>query len=78
MPMGTPAPDAVKRLVDRFDQNRDAYLSGSYNEMQLRREFIDPFFEALGWDVYHGKDRNPSHHRMVDGRPPFPPVSSKQ
>jgi hypothetical protein len=34
-PMGTPAPDAVKRLVDRFDQNRDAYLSGSYNESQL-------------------------------------------
>ena len=49
--MATPAPDAVKRLVDRFDQNRDAYLSGSYNETQLRREFIDPLFEALGWDV---------------------------
>jgi hypothetical protein len=25
------APDAVKRLVDHFDQNRDAYLSDSYN-----------------------------------------------
>jgi hypothetical protein len=49
--MATPAPDAVKRLVDHFDQNRDAYLSGSYNESQLRREFIDPLFEALGWDV---------------------------
>ena len=49
--MVMPAPDAVKRLVDHFDQNRDAYLSGSYNETQLRREFIDPFFEALGWDV---------------------------
>jgi len=49
--MGTPAPDAVKRLVDHFDQNRDAYHSVSYNEAQLRREFIDPLFEALGWDV---------------------------
>jgi hypothetical protein len=29
------APDAVKRLVDHFDQNRDAYLSGSYNEAQF-------------------------------------------
>jgi len=28
--MSTPAPDAVKRLVDRFDQNRDAYLLGSW------------------------------------------------
>jgi predicted type IV restriction endonuclease len=51
--MGTPAPDAVKRLVDRFDQNHDAYLSGSYNEAQLRHEFLGPFFEALGWDVYN-------------------------
>ena len=49
--MSTPAPDAVKRLVDHFDQNRDAYHSVSYNEAQLRREFIDPLFEALGWDV---------------------------
>ena len=51
--MGTPAPDAVKRLVDHFVQNRDAYLSGSYNETQLRHEFLGPFFEALGWDVYN-------------------------
>ena len=51
--MATPAPDAVKRLVDHFDQNRDAYLSGSYNETQLRHEFLGPFFEALGWDVYN-------------------------
>ena len=28
-------PDSVKRLVDRFDQNRDAYLSGDYKERQL-------------------------------------------
>jgi hypothetical protein len=47
------APDAILRLVDRFDQNRDAYLSGSYNEAQLRHEFLGPFFEALGWDVYN-------------------------
>ncbi len=38
-------------LVERFDRNREAYLSGDYNEAQLRREFIDPFFAALGWDV---------------------------
>jgi predicted type IV restriction endonuclease len=49
--MAEPAPDAVKRLVDRFAQNRDAYHSVSYNEAQLHREFIDPLFEALGWDV---------------------------
>jgi predicted type IV restriction endonuclease len=38
-------------LLDRFDRNKDAYRSGQYNETQVRREFIEPFFELLGWDV---------------------------
>ena len=46
-----PAPAAIHDLVERFDRNLDAYRSGQYNETQARREFIDPFFEALGWDV---------------------------
>lgn len=45
------APQEIIALVERFDQNLDSYQSGKYNETQLRREFIDPFFKALGWDV---------------------------
>jgi hypothetical protein len=41
----------ISDLVERFERNIDAYHSPVYNETQLRREFIDPFFEALGWDV---------------------------
>lgn len=44
-------PEEVLRLIERFDRNREAYQSGQYNETQLRREFLDPFFESLGWDV---------------------------
>lgn len=43
------APPIVATLIDRFEQNRDSYKSQSYNETQVRREFLDPFFEALGW-----------------------------
>ena len=32
--MGTPVPDAVKRLVNRFDQNRKVSLCGDYKEEQ--------------------------------------------
>jgi hypothetical protein len=46
-----PAPESVKNLVSRFENNRESYRSGKYNETQLRREFLDPFLEALGWDV---------------------------
>ena len=44
-------PSRVIELVETFDRNIDAYRSQQYNETQLRREFIDPFFEQLGWDV---------------------------
>ncbi|HBR17548.1 MAG TPA: hypothetical protein DD725_08090, partial [Deltaproteobacteria bacterium] len=43
----------VEELIERFSRNIDAYKSGSYNEAQTRREFIEPFFELLGWDVYN-------------------------
>ena len=44
-------PHKILDLIERFERNYEAYKSGSYNETQVRREFIDPFFEALGWDV---------------------------
>jgi hypothetical protein len=47
------SPDIIQELVQRFDDNRAAYRAGEYNETQLRREFLDPFFEALGWDVFN-------------------------
>ena len=43
--------DRVKNLVEKFSEHYDSYKSPHYNETQLRREFLDPFFEALGWDV---------------------------
>jgi predicted type IV restriction endonuclease len=46
-----PASPVIIDLVERFERNYAAYKSGTYNETQVRREFIDPFFEALGWDV---------------------------
>ena len=45
------APSLVLDLVERFERNRDEYTSGKYNETQLRNEVLNPFFEALGWDV---------------------------
>jgi type I restriction-modification system DNA methylase subunit len=45
------APPVISDLVERFEQQGDAYKSGQYNEAQLRKEFIDPMFKALGWDM---------------------------
>lgn len=46
-------PEIIKQLVARFEEHKETYRSGKYNETQLRREFLDPFFEALGWDVFN-------------------------
>jgi type I restriction-modification system DNA methylase subunit len=43
-------PPKIVELVERFDRNRQQYTK-AYNEAQTRTEFIDPFFEALGWDM---------------------------
>ena len=57
-------PDAVLELVERFDNNREDYTSGQYNETQLRREFIDPFFIELGWDV-NNEDGNAEAYKEL-------------
>jgi len=54
----------VSSLVERFERNIEAYRSPAYNETQLRREFIDPFFEALGWDVTN-KEGNAEQYKDV-------------
>ena len=44
-------PDIIIELIKRFQFNEKQYKSGSYNETQVRLEFINPLFKALGWDV---------------------------
>ncbi|KPV54309.1 hypothetical protein SE17_04535 [Kouleothrix aurantiaca] len=44
-------PSRVINLIEHFGRDIKAFRSGQYNETQVRREFIDPFFKALGWDV---------------------------
>ena len=45
------APDKIKSLVESFHRNIDDYKVGRKNETELRREYLDPFFTELRWDV---------------------------
>jgi predicted type IV restriction endonuclease len=47
----TDAKIEIEGLVERFARNLDVYKRADYKEAHVRVEFIDPFFEALGWDV---------------------------
>ena len=42
---------SIQNLVQKYIDNRDNYLSTTYNETLLRNEFLDPLFELLGWDI---------------------------
>jgi hypothetical protein len=41
----------IEDLVARFSEHLNAYKKADYNETKTRRDFIDPFFKALGWDI---------------------------
>lgn len=43
--------DQISELVKRFSDQYDVYSKGDYNETKTKKDFIDPFFKALGWDI---------------------------
>jgi len=49
--VGAYPPALVADLIDRFSRDRKVFQSLDYKEEQLRLEFLNPFFESLGWDV---------------------------
>jgi len=54
--------DEVSKLVDKFENNKQTYMSANYSEAEARQDFIDKFFTALGWDVSHLYQHEP--HRQ--------------
>ena len=60
-----PAPKIIHELAERFQRNKRSYTSPSYNETQLREEFINPFFEALGWDVRNLEGRAEAYKDVI-------------
>ena len=62
MPIPTTFETAFEKAIElavRFRDNEAAYLSPRYKEQEARDQFLNPFFEALGWDIYHKLHPNP-------------------
>ena len=58
-------PDKIIKLIETFDYNIEMYKKGSYNETQVRREFIDPFFEELGWDITNKQGHAEAYKEVI-------------
>ncbi|MCX6897794.1 MAG: N-6 DNA methylase [Verrucomicrobia bacterium] len=49
----------VQHLAADFKANERRYLASDYQEAEVRKDFIDKFWFALGWDVNHDFQTNP-------------------
>src|SRR3954451_5560709 len=47
----------IAALVDRFLVNEAHYTSAAFDETSAREQFINGFFDALGWDVLDAAGR---------------------
>ena len=57
--------NALKRLVEQFDDNYEEYKRETYNEHSCRDELINPFLEILGWDVTNSKGLAPQYREVI-------------
>jgi hypothetical protein len=57
--------DAVARLCQYFATNRQSFLAPGVKEAHVRQSLIDPFFEALGWDVRNGAMTAPQYREVI-------------
>ncbi|MEN6442757.1 MAG: N-6 DNA methylase [Methanoregula sp.] len=64
-----PAPQPIIDLIQRYEFNRPVYHKGQKNETELRREFLDPFFRALGWDVDNNKGWSEAYKEVAHEDP---------
>ena len=55
----TEAMGKINILVKEFRENESHYKSIKYTEAEARKDFIDKFWIALGWDVNHEQQTNP-------------------
>jgi len=62
MPPARSSPEGKEQaaaLVRAFAEHSSYYVSAAYDETSTRERFINPLFEALGWDVLDAEGRGP-------------------
>ncbi len=55
----------IASLVERFNEQKEFYKRSDYNETLTRRDFIDPFFKALGWDIDNEQGYAESYREVI-------------
>jgi type I restriction-modification system DNA methylase subunit len=59
------APKEVIELIEQFERNIESYKGQGYNETRVRQQFINPFFESLGWDMQNKAGIAPAYSDVI-------------
>jgi hypothetical protein len=57
--------EEVAKLCEHFTANRQAFFAPGVKEAHIRQMLIDPFFEALGWDVRSAAMVAPQYREVI-------------
>jgi len=55
----------IEDLVKKYEADKIAYQGSRYSEAQVRMDFIDPFFEYLGWDIKNQQGKLVSEREVI-------------
>ena len=55
----------ITTLVERFTEQLLSYKKSDYNEALTRKDFIDPFFNALGWDMNNSNGYAEAYREVI-------------
>ena len=57
--------NGIKELVEKFKSNYKQFHSSEYNETLTRQDFINPFFEYLGWDISNKEGLSQTYRDVI-------------
>ena len=57
--------NGIKELVEKFKSNYKQFHSSDYNETLTRQDFINPFFEYLGWDISNKEGLSQTYRDVI-------------
>lgn len=55
----------LTKLTELFEKNKKQYNTSAYDEANTRTDFIDKFFELLGWDIRNEQGYSEQYREVV-------------
>ncbi len=56
---------SLTELIELFNRNKKQYNTSAYDEANTRTDFIDKFFELLGWDVRNEQGYSEQYREVI-------------